>query len=54
MLLKLENNYWNNQLKKSMALGKDSFINHDNKTCIVKHEINFYVGTLMIKIKPEF
>ena len=30
------------------------FINHDNKTCVVKHKLDFYIGTPMIKIKPEF
>ena len=44
MLLKLGNNYWDNKLNtKSIALGINSFINHDNKTYVVEHKINFYV-----------
>ena len=44
MLLKLGNNYWDNKLNtKSIALGINSFINHDNKTYVVEHKVNFYV-----------
>ena len=44
MLLKLGNNYWDNKLNtKSIALGINSFINHDNKTHVVEHKVNFYV-----------
>ena len=27
----------------SIALGINSFINHDNKTYVVEHKVNFYV-----------
>ena len=44
MLLKLGNNYWDNKLNtKSIALWINSFINHDNKTYVVEHKVNFYV-----------